>query len=99
MVDRTEKLFLNADDLAEVLSLPSGASVRWRMKDLIDEYGFPQPMPFSGGNGRMIWRAAHVYDWLSDQGRPKPHAPAPAEPVLTPDDQVVISLIEEARRA
>lgn len=88
-----EPIFLTTDQVAARLGILP-AHFRGQLEDLLDRHDFPQPMPYRGPKGAMIWRAAHVDAWLMDQGLPKTFTP----PRRTDDPKVRV-LFREARTA
>lgn len=84
-------IFIGYEDVARRLEI-SAACFRRQEETLRDQWGFPEPMPWTGPNGRTVWRAAQVDAWLAAQ---------PARPTLDPAalTGTNVTLLEEARRA
>lgn len=84
------KPFITTAEVAGLLGL-TPESFRWQREGLIEDRGFPEPMPLRSRS--MLWRRDMVEAWITEQGRPRALPPAPRPAGRN------VYLLEEARRA
>lgn len=82
--------FATTDQVALMIGATT-LQFRARREQMIEEMGFPQPLPHC--LRPMRWRTDQVQAWLDAQGRPRDFTPPPR-----PQGPNVF-LLEEARRA
>lgn len=86
----TAPAIITTDQVARMIGI-SVPLFRQRREALIEDQGFPEPMPHS--MRPMRWRVDQVEAWIEAQGRPRAEPPPPR-----PQGPNVY-LLEEARRA
>lgn len=74
------KIFLTAREVAELLGFPSTVAFNQRRDWLVDELGFPMPMPYLLRGGARLWRAEAVQNWIDRQGLPADATPGELPP-------------------
>lgn len=66
--------FVSLPEVAEMLGYTSPAAFRRCRDSLIEDHGFPEPMPTRKRS--PIWRRDCVQDWIEDHGRARALPPA-----------------------
>ena len=65
--------FITADVVADLIGLPSGQAFLGKREGLVEDTGFPLPMPTS--TRPLRWRRVEVEAWVTRQGLPKARLP------------------------
>jgi hypothetical protein len=90
----SERTFIDAREIAQLLGLPDGAAFLRRRTDLEDHHGFPIPMPH--WKRPIKYRRDQVMHWIDLHGTPKGEEPA-IDPALIASGKV--RMLAEARRS